>query len=234
MGQGITLNKITKFEEVNETKEWTNEVTIDNRKDYEKCTFRKSDDTIGEYKIYNVKYRKKIHTKTPIVISNKQVFDYMSDFEFKAYRKNSNYIFTISKLSHTIVQSGMKKINKKNSIKSEFLKIDLIDFIEKSITNNTGIEICGGWFGNLKLPNLDSVSLSGDDVNKSSDWQRFKSINTAKITNIKVILNLAPFNGIKITLSSKGFIYLYNDNLEVEKLLEIAEKIIEINNLKLV
>lgn len=230
MGKSIILSKISQFKEILGTKESVKEVTIDGKKDFEKVSIKKIESNLDNFFKYHIKYAKKTKRKKPINISGKSQSEYIENFEFYGYRSNEEHFLTLTTDSHEISQSALKKLNVKNSIKSDILNIDLILFTQKVKRFYPAIEISSGWFTNLKLPNLNSVKLKGDDVNKSERWLEYITIKTAKITNIEITINDTGYNGEKISVSTKGFIYTSDNNINDETLLKISKYIIEINN----
>lgn len=226
----ITINNIVKFEEIKVINEAIIEKKINNRIHQGKISISPTDpsESVNDYKKYILHYDYFQKVNAPIKIAG-ELTDYIQHpYIFTGYQKE-NYFITISDLSHKVVFSGIKELNSKTKIKCEPLKIDLKKLVEKVI-KTPEVEICSGWFGKLNLANLDSVSLKGDDVDKSEDWERFKKIPGSTITTVEIFFTTGDFEGIKIMISTKGFIFLKNYTLEVTSSLKLAEKIISIIN----
>ena len=230
MGISITINKIDEFKYIESYTEYIQEITLDGRTAREKVILSNENSNEGEYKKFKVKYTKKHHQKRAVNVSGSLVNEWLDDYIFEGYKKSNDYFITVSDIPYRIVHSGMKKLKKKRKVMCDPLQVNLIEFVEKIITQTTDIEIAGGWFGNLGLPNLDSVKLQGDDVNRSSDWSRFKTTEGAKINSVNLVINTEKFDNLKLMLSSKGFIYLQTNDLTVVEALELSEYIIELIN----
>ncbi|MGL6025022.1 MAG: hypothetical protein ACRC0F_10450 [Cetobacterium sp.] len=223
----ITINTIEKFDEIKTKVEASIPKTINGRSATEKIEISNFNYKIEDYKKYKMIYDD-FHTKTkPIYVNGEWSNEYLEKNEFYGYKKNENYFFTISDLSYKTVQSAIKILKNNTKIKCTPLNISLVKLVE-SIIKKSEIEIRAGWFGELGLPNLDSVLLKGDDVNESDDWKKFKSTPGAKITTLEIIFIEGDFEGFKVTVSSKGFIFLKGKQLTEEESLKLAEIIVEL------
>lgn len=120
----------------------------------------------------------------------------------------------------------MSKINNKSSkVKLLNFSINLLEFIEKIVNSGLEIEITSTWFTNLNLPYLNAVKLEGEDVNLGDDWEHYKSNPNSQATSLGLYINIAPFNGLKMTLSNTGDIYILGQKLDEEKALQLANLI---------
>lgn len=148
---------------------------------------------------------------------------------YKKSDSTAKYAYSVGKIKGSFASSAMKRLKEKTSVKCVPFDVDLIDAIEKIVKSTSGIQINSGWFSNLGLPNLNNVLLQGDDVNRGTEWEKFKKAAGVELSNIELILEDDDFSEgqVKLALSKRGYVFSHS-NIPDKKMLELTERIIEI------
>ena len=230
MGKVITLSKITEFPDTFESTAVGQEtVLIEGGEAVAETRIYPAEvNDVENFQKYIIKHNQKYAIEGKVW--NKEFREILRIVNISVYKKTGfDFAVTIGNSKGNFARAAFKRLNKQTSVKCSPVEIDLILAVERIIQSNSGIQINSGWFSSLNLPNLNNALLQGDDVNRSSDWQRFKQTQGASLSNVELIVYDTDFpNGyILISLSKRGFLYC-KKNLTNNKYLELTEKIIRI------
>ncbi|WP_438498115.1 hypothetical protein [Paenibacillus sp. IHBB 3054] len=233
MSTVVTINEIISFpDRVNQTIVGREEVDIEGEMAIAETRFNLAEDQEGMlegYQRFNMVHTQKY--KIEGKLWQREFNAILRIVKMQMYKKpNYNYVFTMGSAKADISHNALNRLRAATAVKVEPLDVNLIEVIEKIIRfAPNDIKIVSGWFSNLNLPNLNNALLTGVDANLGGDWQRFKTTQGAMLSNIELQITDTDFSKgyVKIALSKRGILFSHS-NISPRKILEIAERILDI------
>lgn len=181
---------------------------------------------IVNYEKFKLKHSQKFSVNG--TVGTKEFSEILKIYSFDVYM-NDAFAISYGKDKGRYAQAAFKRLNKATEFKSFPLQINLIEALEKIIKSSSGITVQSGWFSNLDLPNLDSVFFRGEDANRGADWNKYKAIAGASLSNIELLIDdPAGKDGLIPMSLSKGGILFCKRNISPDKALEITERVFKI------
>ncbi|MCY9028889.1 hypothetical protein PNF29_18700 [Bacillus subtilis] len=232
MGRVLTLHKILEFPETLETTIVGQErVQIEgDTADAETRIYAADENDVPDFNKFIIRHNQKYSIEGKVW--NRQFKEILRTIQISVYKRDSKdtqFILPIGNSKGSYAIASFKRLRKSTAVKCDEVKIDLIEAVETIIKSDAGIEISSGWFSNIGLPNLNNALLQGAEANLGAAWNEYKQRDGATLSNVELAIEDDDFeNGyVKLSLSKRGIIFS-KKNIPDKKLLELAERIIEL------
>lgn len=224
MGIVLTVNKINNFPATIATNVTAEDIVkVDDLDSRAKTKIRPLDETLSNLNKYEIEHDQKYSVEGSI--QNIDFNEILKKYKFNGYKGIENF-YIVSKNKFKIQHSALSRLRKKTNVQCIPYLLDLTVGVKQIIANRDDIEIIGVRFKEINLPNLQSVGLSGGEVNESADWERFIDLPNVVVSTITVILEDDRYDsGIKLLINNQGVFYSFS-NISHETLVNSARSVL--------